>query len=170
MKLKQKTLLIGVFAAIVIIHPIHSKATLQANKATHQSPVAKTGAAWMTEIRQMETTGQTMGLEATLEGVNETSQSNGLDVHMMLPTEYGAIAILSTSGYGNVGKLRDETDPQNRTTTGNATGVYFTGDRWEWGATDVRATESKYNSTSQAAIRQYTLDGGMARWKNNFRW
>ncbi len=41
-------------------------------------------------------------------------KKNGIDVHMMLPTEYGAVAILSASGYGNSGKLRDETDPRKK--------------------------------------------------------
>lgn len=144
---KKKILLaISVIAIISMIFvPNMSKAALQANPTTHATPASKTGAAWITQIRQMETTGQTMGLNETLNGLNATSEENGIDVHMMLPTEYGAVAILSASGYGNAGKLRDETNAQKRTTTGNSTGVYFTGDSWEWVASSQALGFSKYN-------------------------
>lgn len=140
--------------SLIILGTTNSQAALQANQATHKSPATKKGAAWLTSIRQMETTGQTMGLDEILDGINATSEENGIDVHMMLPTEYGAVAILSASGYGNSGKLRDETDPQKRTTTGNATGVYFTGDRWEIVAYHKNES-NKYLSESLNLTRFY---------------
>lgn len=133
--------------AMLLLGATKSQAALQANPTTHASPVAKGGPTWMTEIRQMETTGQTMGLNETLSGLNATSESNHIDVHMMLPTEYGAIAILSASGYGNPGKLRDETNVQKRTTTGNPTGVYFTGDKYEWMGGSTEYGNIKYSYT-----------------------
>ena len=53
---------------------------------------------------------------------------------MMRSTEYGAIAILSASGYGNPQTLQNSAV---KTTTGNKTGVYFTGNNWEWVAGGV---------------------------------
>lgn len=146
MKVKEKILVsvIGISTIFLIANPIKSKAALQANPTTHETPVTKYGVQWITEIRQMETTGQTMGLNETLDGLNATSDENGIDVHMMLPTEWGAVAILSASGYGNQGKLLDETNPQKRTTTGNSTGVYFTGDRREILAGYTSATGRYY--------------------------
>ena len=63
---------------------------------------------------------------------------------------------MSASGYGNSNKLRDETDPQKRTTTGNATGVYFTGDRWEIMASNRKVT-NKYVSHSADVKRLITF-------------
>lgn len=129
---KKRMIVVGITVMVWgLLSSNQVQAALQANATTHANPVSKAGAAWITEIRQMETVGQTMGLTETLEGLNATGDSNNIDVHMMLPNEYEAITILSVSGYGNSGKLRDETDAQKRTTTGNATGVYFTGDRSE---------------------------------------
>lgn len=156
MKVKRKILLsiIGISTICIIANPTKSKAALQANPTTHANPVNKNGATWQTQIRQMETTGQTMGLDEILDGL-EATEDNGIDVHMMLPTEYGAVAILSASGYGNPGKLIDEADVQKRTTTGNATGVYFTGDRWELVAGYSNAIDGKYvkgKNTSDTAL------------------
>ena len=85
---------------------------------------------------------------------------------MMLPTEYGAVAILSASGYGNSGKLRDETNVQKRTTTGNSTGVYFTGDRWEWLASSDAMGKSKYN----VGNRGNSGIGCISSTKDKIRW
>ncbi len=162
---KKRIIVIGMIAITwATISSNQVQAALQANPTTHVNPVSKAGASWITEIRQMETVGQTMGLEETLDGLNATSQSNNIDVHMMLPNEYSAVAILSISGYGNAGKLRDESDIQKRTTTGNATGVYFTGDRWEVlaGTNDVGA--GKYTQETspswQDLLTWNSSDGG----------
>ena len=96
-----------------------------------------------------------MGLTETLNGLNATSASNGIDVHMMLPTEYGAVAILSASGYGNPKKLRDEANAQKRTTTGNSTGVYFTGDRWEVTASGTNGKYENFDSKLKGTITQF---------------
>lgn len=133
---------------LTLLGTTNSKAVLQANPTTHASPAGKNGSTWITAIRQMETVGQTMGLSETLNGLNATSTSNKIDVHMILPTEYEAVAILSASGYGNPKKLREETNAQKRTTTGNSTGVYFTGDRWESVASYAAAGSAKYNHFS----------------------
>lgn len=125
---------IGISIGILLIGT-SSQATWQANAATHSTGKKDTGANWITSIRQMETAGQTMGLTETI-GSNlvATSTSNNIDVHMMKSTEYGAMAILSASGFGNPKTLQDSTI---KSTTGNVTGVYITGTRWEWTASTI---------------------------------
>ena len=119
-------------AGIVTIGGNTSKAALQANSATHASPTSKTGAYWIEEIRKMETSGQTMGLTETLAtDLTPSSGSNNIDVHMIRTTEYGAMAILSASGFGNPKKL---SEVSTKTTTGNVTGVYINTSYYEWTA------------------------------------
>lgn len=57
----------------------------------------------MSHIRTMETKNQAMGLEESIEeqSMQSASGSNGIDVHMIKSTEWGTVAILSASGYGN---------------------------------------------------------------------
>ena len=47
---------------------------------------------------------------------------------MFIWKEYGAVAILSASGYGNANTLQNS---KIKTTTGNKSGVYFSGNNWE---------------------------------------
>ena len=129
-KTKQKMLAFILVVAFAILMPFSNvKASLQANPNTHNKKVdGPTN--WMSNIRSMEKSGEAMGLSETLNSdLTASSDSNGIDVHMMKSTEYGAIAILSASGYGNPKKLQESTI---KTTTGNKTGVYFSGANWEW--------------------------------------
>ena len=105
------------------------KAALQSNPNTqYKTPDTPTN--WIKTIRQIETSGNAMGLSETLNSdLTASSESNGIDVHMMKSTEYGAIAILSASGYGNPQTLQSSSV---KTTTGNKTGIYFSGSDWEW--------------------------------------
>ena len=99
------------------------QATLQSNPNTHYTKrVALTN--WMVYFRYMEMVGGALGLSETIDGTTllSTSESNNLDSHMIRSTEYGAIAILSASGYGNPKTLKQST---LKTTTGNETGLYF---------------------------------------------
>lgn len=50
-------------------------------------------------------------------------------MHLMKTTEYGAMAILSASGYGN-----PSNDKAITSTTGNETGVMINTSYWEWTA------------------------------------
>lgn len=104
------------FGVMVLFGTNSSKAVLQSN--------GNDGAIynlndWMMNVRKMEELGGAMGLSETV-GSNLTSSngSNNIDVHMQKNTEYGALAILSASSYGNPNKIND-----GETTTGNATGV-----------------------------------------------
>ena len=130
MKLKKLvSITMGISVGIIILSTGRSQAALQANPATHATPKSLTGLNWLTTIRQMEAAGESMGLTETLDTETKlgASESNNIDVHMMKATEYGAVAILSASGYGNSEKLQQSSI---KSTTGNTTGVYFTGDRW----------------------------------------
>ena len=120
-----------VTAGILTISGTTSKAALQANAATHATGKTATGASWIQSIREMEKSGQTMGLNETINDDLTSATNNSIDVHMMKTTEYGAMAILSASGFGYSGKLQDA---PVKSTTGNVTGVYILGDRWEWTA------------------------------------
>ena len=129
-KTKLKLISLVVLLAVMVLLPVGNvKASLQANPNTHNKKV-DLPTNWMTNIRSMEKSGEAMGLSETLNSdLTASSDSNGIDVHMMKSTEYGAIAILSASGYGNPQKLQNSTE---KTTTGNKTGVYFSGANWEW--------------------------------------
>lgn len=130
MKQKKIFMIIVLFLGILLV-PEKNYAVLQANPNTHGKK-ADTPTNWMTNIRNMEISNQAMGLDETIDATTKkaTSASNGLDVHMMKTTEYGAVAILSASGYGNPSKIQDS---QIKTTTGNKSGVYF-GIKYEWTA------------------------------------
>ena len=121
-----------VTAGILAIGGTSSQAALQANPTPHRKGKTATGASWIQSIREMEASGQTMGLNETINtSTLVASSSNNIDVHMMKTTEYGAMAILSASGFGWSGKLADA---PVKSTTGNVTGVYVMGTRYEWTA------------------------------------
>ena len=154
---KLTALAVTLFAAAVL--PTGQvKAALQSNPNT-QYKTQYNPTTWMTQIRQIETSGNAMGLSETLNSdLTSSSESNGIDVHMMKSTEYGAIAILSTSGYGNPQTLQSSSV---KTTTGNKTGIYFSGSNWEWVAGGLSGSifggvNSRYFDTysgSQASAR-----------------
>lgn len=118
-----------IMLAIILLNTMEVNATLQANPTTHYVKTnIKSAEKWMSGFRQMEEKDGGMGLSETLnEDLTASSKSNNIDVHMMRATEYGAIAILSASGYGNPSNNKTLT-----TTTGNKTGIYFSGSNWEF--------------------------------------
>jgi len=90
------------------------EAALQANGGT---PVTANLNDWIKAVRQMQATGGTLGLTDTI-NTNLTSSNKNMDIHMQKNTEYGAMAILSASAYGNPNKITG-----GQTTTGNASGI-----------------------------------------------
>ncbi len=132
------------FGAMVLSGTTSSKAVLQSN--------GNTGATynlsdWMINVRKMEELGGAMGLSETLNSnLTSSSGSNNIDVHMQKNTEYGALAILSASSYGNPNKVND-----GETTTGNATGVVM-----------------KLNSEWVAGMHRDALTGYVSRYKNTY--
>ena len=122
--MKKKRMILGVVIMLgVALLPVSSKAVLQANPNTHNTKQTF-ATTWMTDIRNMETKNQAMGLEENIDNTTKksTSGSNGIDVHMIKSTEYGATVILSASGYGNTKKIKDS---NIKSTTGNKSGIYF---------------------------------------------
>lgn len=130
--LKKQIVTIVLLMLISIVLPQISKAAvLQANPTTNSSPTETKPTNWVNNVRTMETTGQAMGLTETVASKTAlgTTESNGIDVHMMKNTEYGAMAILSASGFGNPANTKTID-----TTTGNKTGVYMQTEAKEWAA------------------------------------
>lgn len=104
------------FGAMVLLGTGSSRAVLQSNGnegAVDSLPN------WMINARKMEELGGAMGLSESLnDNLTTNGDSNNIDVHMQKNTEYGALAILSASSYGNPNKINS-----GETTTGNVTGV-----------------------------------------------
>ena len=116
MKKKKMLLLILMMTIGIIVGKGNSsQAALQSNGG---SPATKKVNDWLWQIRTMQATGGTLGLTDTISGTNLTSGNKNLDIHMEKNTEYGAMAILSASSYGNPEKI-----PDGGTTTGNASGI-----------------------------------------------
>lgn len=121
-KLKLFITILIITFILLLINSINVQATLQANPNTHYKKEDSLGN-WLINFRKMEEANGAMGLKETVNSdLTASSESNNIDVHMMRTTEYGAIAILSASGYGNPQMLQNS---KIKTTTGNKTGVYF---------------------------------------------
>jgi len=121
--LKIFIIMIGMLLLLTTIMSNRVQAAIQSNPNTHYKKTYYPNA-WIGYFRDMETVGGALGLKEIINGTTKlaTTDSNNLDSHMMKSTEYGAIVILSASGYGNPKMLKDSTI---RTTTGNNTGIYF---------------------------------------------
>ncbi len=116
-------LIILICITIIALLPKYTYAALQANPNTHYSGYKRNSNQWISEIRQMEAPNNAMGLVESFKSDLTPTTSNNIDVHMMKSTEYGAIAILAVSGYGNPQTMQASSI---KTTTGNTTGVYYT--------------------------------------------
>lgn len=127
-KTRKKYLMILFLILSITLLPMGGvKAALQANPNTHVKKADYPGS-WMSNIRKMEETNGSMGLSESLNSDLTSKESNNIDVHMMRTTEYGAIAILSASGYGNSKTLQNSSI---KTTTGNKTrSMILTGNNW----------------------------------------
>ena len=130
------------FGAMVLLGTGSSKAVLQSNGndgATYNLND------WMMNVRKMEELGGAMGLGETInDNLTSSGASNNIDVHMQKNTEYGALAILSASSYGNPNKVND-----GETTTGNATGVVMKLNM-EWVASaNMGGSNNYYNAVSR---------------------
>ena len=73
---------------------------------------------WVYYTRKMQEPGGGLGLTDKISDTDLTSANKNFDVHFQKNTEYGAIAILSASSYGNPNKIAD-----GQTTTGNVSGI-----------------------------------------------
>ncbi len=157
-KTKLILLTLIIMLVTILLNTIEVQATLQANPNTHYKKKDEPKS-WMTNFRKMEETGGAMGLSETLnEDLTPSSKSNNIDVHMMRTTEYGAIAILSASGYGNSKTLQNS---EIKTTTGNKTGVYFGGESWECNAGGLE--KYIFSGVNKKYYDTYTTERSSAR-------
>ena len=148
MKNKKKILFTILIVAMIFIPISKANAALQSNGGT---PATKNVNDWITQIRQMQATGGTLGLTDSINGTNLTSGNKNLDIHMQKNTEYGAMAILSASAYGNPNKIAD-----GQTTTGNQTGVVMKINK-EWVAAGTNNSESvSFKNAANRYKNQYT--------------
>ena len=156
-KTKVKLLALAIMLVTMTLMPVGQvKAALQANPNTQYTKTL-TPENWMKEFRQMETAGGAMGLNETIStDLISSSGSNGIDVHMMRTTEYGAIAILSASGYGNPSNAQAITS-----TTGNETGVMLNTNNWEWTAGGLQG--SIFSGVNSRYFDTYTGNQSSAR-------
>lgn len=113
----MKKIISVLFITIICLIFIPNKnfAVLQSNGNT---PVTYGLNDYIVNIRKMEELGGAMGLTETLNENLTSTTSNNVDVHLERNTEYGAMAILSASSYGNPNKINN-----GETTTGNKTGI-----------------------------------------------
>ena len=155
-KTKLKLLSAIIMLTAMTVMPVgRVKAALQANPNTQYTKAAG-ATSWMTWFRQMEEPGGAMGLNEKLKGDLTSESSNGIDVHMMRTTEYGAIAILSASGYGNPSNAQAITS-----TTGNETGVMVNTNQWEWNAGGLQG--SIFSGVNSRYFDTYTGERESAR-------
>ena len=158
---------------VILIYANTSYANYQSYTSTETKEQLLT---WIKGIRAMESYNQVMGLSETYDSntLKATSESNNIDVHMLKNTEYGAVALLSASQqYGKKGEGSTRyiyNGSGLKTTTGNAYGVYFSGN-WENTATFNKEYES--NISSKYVDRYYgrnTKEGdAMLYWHNKYR-
>ena len=166
--LKKIILEIGLLVIVFIaMGSCNVKAVIQANTNT-QYVKTDTPANWMKAFREIEGEGLATDL-------SPSGASNNIDIHMMKTTEYGAIAILSASGYGN-----SSNDKAITSTTGNCTGIIINIDgKWEWTAGGLKGSifsginkryYDEYESTNASAKRgdalgnATTANPGCAGW------
>ena len=155
-KTKVKLLALAIILVTMTLMPVGQvKAALQANPNTQYTKTL-TPENWMKEFRQMETAGGAMGLNEKLKGDLTSESSNGIDVHMMRTTEYGAIAILSASGYGNPSNAQAITS-----TTGNETGIILNTNNYEWTAGGLQG--SIFSGVNSRYFDTYTGNQSSAR-------
>lgn len=148
MKTKKILIILSTLLLAVVFINNKSYAVLQSNGGT---VATKDIGTWMTQIRNMEAIGGSLGLEETVNGNLLTNgNKNNLDCHMEKNTEYGAMAILSASSYGNPEKIQN-----GGTTTGNNSGVVININK-EWVAAGTISSCSQYANASPRYKNVYT--------------
>lgn len=106
------------------------------------------------EIRKMETSDGPMGLNMSDEYIYKGGDGNGLDVHLIKNSEWGAVAMLSMSGYGAA-------DGNAQYSTGNYTGVHNLGYDTNWEYTSTLVTKDGNNPDKSNANANTLLTAGM---------
>lgn len=144
MKIKTIAIILTIITILFILTP-NSNAVLNSNGST---PVKQTPNNWIINIRKIESLGGGLGLTETIKSdLTPSSASNSLDIHMEKNTEYGTMAILSASSYGNPNKIAS-----GGTTTGNETGIVMNLNN-EWTAAVSSYLNSNYSNMKNASSR-----------------
>ena len=155
-RLRSFLIIVAILLFGILCMPNSAYATLQSNPST-QYVTLKGGTTWISEFRKMETTGGAMGLTEQLNSdLTPKTDSNNIDVHMMKNTEYGAIAILSASSYGNPTTLQASTI---KTTTGNKTGLYYK--RYNYAEVVAGAFTGRYSPVNKRYWNEYNYASGI---------
>lgn len=151
MKIRNKFCLglITIFILCIILQPNKVNAAIQSNGGT---ATTKTIDKWLLQIRQMQELGGTLGRTDTINKTDLSSEATDLDIHMEKNTEYGAMAILSASAYGNPNKIND-----GDTTTGNETGVVIKSG-YELVSAGKLESVSRYVNAKSRYKNEYTKD------------
>ena len=153
-KTKDIIIFMIILMSMILITPTVSQAALQSNGNT---PAKDTINNWIWTVRQMQEAGGTLGLTDSIDWDKEggkylTSNNPNLDIHMEKNTEYGAMAILSASSYGNPNPVGN-----GETTTGNVTGVVINFDN-EWVAAGQITNATSYVAATSRYKDNYTAD------------
>ena len=129
--MKSKKILSTIILIITILgFSTISNAALE-SKAGQNSWKASTANDHFSNIRAMEKSGGTLGMNANIDKTTYLDSSgNGIDVHMALATEWGTAALLAISDYGayNSKGIVSDAGTKVAATTGNITGVFQMGD------------------------------------------
>ena len=147
---KQKIVitLLTIVTLLLILMPNANAALQSSGNAGTKQTVNN----WIVNIRKMEALNGGMGLTETIDStLVPTTASNNVDVHMQRNSEYGAMAILSASSYGNPNVITN-----GGTTTGNKTGLVMRIEgEWagEWVAMNVSTTGSVYQNILNANLK-----------------
>lgn len=144
--MKKKRILIAMFMFIMLGGILKSNKVEAALQANGGEPGRYTVDYWLKEVRKMQGIGGALGLTDTIDETNLTSTNTNLDIHMQKNTEYGGLAILSASAYGNPEKIED-----GGTTTGNKTGVVMKINK-EWTAASLNG---RFGTVMQNASGRY---------------
>ena len=148
-KIKLITILLIIVTTLLMLTTI-SNAALQANGGIATTQTVDN---WMINVRKMESLGGTLGLTETINSnLTSSSGSNNLDIHMEKNTEYGAIAILSASSYGNPNVITD-----GGTTTGNETGIIINLNK-EWVAAGTNRSTATIFQNAESRYKDVYID------------
>ena len=148
--MKSKKIIILIIISLLLIFQMNIvQAALQSNG---DEPATKLRNNWMVETRKMENLGGGFGLEEEQnESLEAKGETNNIDIHMQKNTEFGAMALLSASSYGNPNKIGDRD-----TTTGNNSGILIPYNS-EWTASDF-IKETKSTNYAGRYINYYTAE------------
>lgn len=113
---------------------------------------------WMPGVRQMEGSGQGLGLSEQINTSTllSTTDSNNIDVHLQKNTEYGAVLLLGASDYGKQGATKEARYMNTGATTGTGVQASTTGNRYgvyEMGYKDMSVSQNTYYEWTAGGLK-----------------